>query len=83
MSALRRDLIEAMYVKSSTLLESDKVVSLDTHSSSDNPQLAPKTPSNVVALQMNGLHFDTKNIFYAYLIVEISLMHVRPLLIQA
>ncbi len=26
---------------------------------------------------MNGLHFDTKNIFYAYLIVEISLKNTN------
>ena len=29
------------------------------------------TQISIVALQMNGLHFDTKNIFYAYSIVEI------------
>ncbi len=29
------------------------------------------------ALQMNGLHLDTKNIFYAYLIVEISLKNYK------
>ena len=27
----------------------------------------------MVSLQINGLHFDTKNIIYAYSIVEISL----------
>ncbi len=26
---------------------------------------------------MNGLHFDTKNIFYTYLIVEISLKNYK------
>ncbi len=30
-----------------------------------------------LALQMNGLHFDTKNIFYAYLIIEISLKNYK------